>query len=154
MLLALSTNERSRQNLRSRRATADAVAQIKSGYCLLCILPVPGRNQFLDPGFLGCLRQFGGTFQNPQQVAVRVQACFPGTFNQTVQDSAALGIARCIAEQEVLPTHHKGLDAALSAVVGELWFTVLQTGSHCSRRWCSALPKAEFGVVGSILNSI
>ena len=85
-----------------------------------------GRNQFLGPGFVGCLRQFRGTFQNPLQVAVRIQAGFLSRFNQTVKDCATLRTARCIAEQKILPAHHKGLYAALGAVVGKLQPTVLQ----------------------------
>ena len=85
-----------------------------------------GRNQFLGPGFVGCLRQFRGTFQNPLQVAVRIQAGFLSRFNQTVKDCATLRTARCIAEQKILPAHHKGLYAALGAVVGKLQPAVLQ----------------------------
>ena len=50
-------------------------------------------------------------------VPVRPQAGFLGSFNQTIKDCAAPGSARCIAEQEVLPAHHKGLNTALGAVV-------------------------------------
>ena len=50
-------------------------------------------------------------------VPVRTQAGFLGSLLETIKDCAALGPARCIAEQEVLPAHHKGLNTALGAVV-------------------------------------
>lgn len=53
---------------------------------------------------------------------VRIQAGFLGGFNQTVQDCAALGTARCIAEQKVLPAHHKELDTALGTVVARMTY--------------------------------
>ena len=39
-----------------------------------------GRNQFPSLGIIGCLRQFGGTLQNPQKVAVRLYGCFSWRF--------------------------------------------------------------------------
>lgn len=38
----------------------------------------------------------------------------PSRINQTKQNYAALRTAQCIAEQEFLPAHDKGLDAAFA----------------------------------------
>ena len=88
-------------------------------YIYFVFFPCLGWNTFLGPGFIGCLHQCRGIFQNPLQVAVSIQTCFLGRFNHTVKDYVALGTAGCIAKQKILPSHHKELYAALGAIVGE-----------------------------------
>src|SRR5699024_4214491 len=64
--------------------------------------------------------------QEPNQVAVRVQAILLCSFNQTVDHSAGLGAGGGVGKEPVLPAHDKGLYAALGTVVGELQPAVLQ----------------------------
>lgn len=64
--------------------------------------------------------------EKPNQIAVRIQVVLLCGFNQTVNHSAGLGPGRGIGEQPILPAHHKGLYAALGAVVGQLQPAVLQ----------------------------
>ena len=51
--------------------------------------------------------------QDPQQIAVRIQAVLLRRFDQAVDHGAGLRAAGCIGKQPVLSAHHKGLDAPL-----------------------------------------
>ena len=81
--------------------------------------------QLFSPCFIS-FAQLRRVLQNPQQITVRIKGILLRRFNQAVDHGAGLCAAQRIGKQPVLPAHHKGLNAALGAVVAQLQTAILQ----------------------------
>ena len=81
--------------------------------------------QLFSPCFIS-FAQLRRISQNPQQIAVWIQAVLLRRFNQAVDYAAGPRTTGCIGKQPVLPAHYKGLNAALGTVVAQLQTAILQ----------------------------
>ena len=107
-----------------------------------------GKQLFSPCGIL--FAQLWCILQDPEQIAVRIQAVFLRRFNQTVDHGAGLRATGRIGKEPVLPTHHKGLNAALGTVVAQLQTAILQIPCQVwplLQQVVMALPNADFGAV-------
>jgi len=84
-----------------------------------------GWEQWLCPAIVG-LRLLWCLRQRPERIAVRIQPGLLGRLDQAVDYRAALGAQWGVGKQEVLPSNHKGFDAAFGPVVAQLQPPILQ----------------------------
>lgn len=97
---------------------------------LFCPLPV-------------CFKKAWGLPQHPEKVFVRVQPGFLSRLNQAVNHGAGLGSRRGVGKQPVFPAYHKGLYAALGAVVGDFQPAVLQVADKITELTGTTCEKAQ-----------